>query len=132
MSPTRKMIGCSRVHPEADCLYLPDLHDGGAQSDLVRSIAELVDKGVITGVSDVRDESDRTGMRVVVEAKRDSFPQARIPAAHPCPPAEAGAPAQSISLLHTPSVQRTAVSCGRPKPGLHCASQPVLKARGGL
>ena len=105
---------------------------GGAQSDLVKSIAELVDKGVITGVSDVRDESDRTGMRVVVEAKRGSFPQARIPAAHPPPPAEGGAPAQFIGLLPSPHGRRAAVRCSWPKPDLHCASQPFLKSRGGM
>ena len=47
----------------------------GAQSDLVVSIAELVDKGVIAGVSDVRDESDRTGMRLVVETKSGIKPE---------------------------------------------------------
>lgn len=42
------------------------------QADLVANIADLVDKGTITGVADVRDESDRTGMRIVVEARRGS------------------------------------------------------------
>lgn len=39
------------------------------------NIAELVDRGTITGVADVRDESDRSGMRVVVEARRGSAPE---------------------------------------------------------
>jgi DNA gyrase subunit A len=37
---------------------------------LVEQVAKLVEGGVVTGVSDVRDESDREGMRVVVEVKR--------------------------------------------------------------
>jgi DNA gyrase subunit A len=37
---------------------------------LVEQIARLVDAGTLTGVSDVRDESDREGVRVVVEVKR--------------------------------------------------------------
>lgn len=37
---------------------------------LVEQIARLVDAGVLTGVADVRDESDRSGTRVVVELKR--------------------------------------------------------------
>lgn len=37
---------------------------------LVEQIAKLVDAGVITGVSDVRDESDREGMRMVIEVRR--------------------------------------------------------------
>lgn len=40
------------------------------QADLVVKIAELVEARVIEGVSDVRDESDRTGTRMVVEVKR--------------------------------------------------------------
>jgi sorbitol-specific phosphotransferase system component IIBC len=37
------------------------------QADLVQSIAELVESKVLQGVNDVRDESDRSGTRVVVE-----------------------------------------------------------------
>jgi DNA gyrase subunit A len=40
---------------------------------LVAKIAELVNEKRIEGVSDVRDESDRNGVRVVVELKRDAF-----------------------------------------------------------
>ena len=36
----------------------------------MEQIAKLVDDGTVTGVSDVRDESDRAGMRLVVEVKR--------------------------------------------------------------
>lgn len=39
---------------------------------LVKKIADLVQNKVITGISDLRDESDRRGIRVVVELKRDS------------------------------------------------------------
>jgi DNA gyrase subunit A len=42
---------------------------------LVERIAELVQEKDIEGVSDLRDESDRDGVRVVVELKRDAVPQ---------------------------------------------------------
>ena len=42
---------------------------------LVERIAELVQGKDIEGVSDLRDESDRDGIRVVVELKRDAVPQ---------------------------------------------------------
>jgi len=42
---------------------------------LIERIANLVRGGVIEGISDLRDESDRDGMRVVVVLKRDAFPQ---------------------------------------------------------
>ena len=42
---------------------------------LVERIAELVQGKDIEGVSDLRDESDRDGVRVVIELKRDAVPQ---------------------------------------------------------
>lgn len=40
----------------------------------IEKVAELVNQGRIEGISDLRDESDRTGMRVVIELKRDTQP----------------------------------------------------------
>ena len=42
---------------------------------LVERIAELVQEKEIEGISDLRDESDRDGIRVVVDLKRDAVPQ---------------------------------------------------------
>ncbi|MGI9952455.1 DNA gyrase subunit A [Moorellaceae bacterium AZ2] len=42
---------------------------------LIETIAELVREKKIEGISDLRDESDRTGLRVVVELKRDAQPR---------------------------------------------------------
>ncbi|KEO81229.1 DNA gyrase subunit A [Tumebacillus flagellatus] len=42
---------------------------------LVEKIAELVRDKKIDGITDLRDESDRTGMRVVIELRRDVKPQ---------------------------------------------------------
>lgn len=41
---------------------------------LVQKMAELVEQKVLEGISDIRDESDRAGMRVVVEVKRGANP----------------------------------------------------------
>ncbi|MEM9930640.1 MAG: DNA gyrase subunit A, partial [Bacteroidota bacterium] len=43
------------------------------KSTLVAKIAELANEGKITGISDVRDESDRDGLRIVIEVKRDAM-----------------------------------------------------------
>ncbi|MEM9259673.1 MAG: DNA gyrase subunit A, partial [Bacteroidota bacterium] len=43
------------------------------KSVLVAKIAELANEGKVTGISDVRDESDRDGLRIVVEIKRDAM-----------------------------------------------------------
>ena len=42
---------------------------------LIRTIAENVKDKRIEGISDLRDESDRNGMRIVIELKRDANPQ---------------------------------------------------------
>jgi DNA gyrase subunit A len=45
------------------------------KSRMIEQIAELVRDKKIEGISDLRDESDRDGMRVVIETKRDAMPQ---------------------------------------------------------
>ncbi|HIK36160.1 MULTISPECIES: DNA gyrase subunit A [unclassified Thermosynechococcus] len=42
---------------------------------LMEKIAELVNEKKIEGIADLRDESDREGIRVVIELKRDAYPQ---------------------------------------------------------
>ncbi|HEY8772803.1 MAG TPA: DNA gyrase subunit A [Candidatus Limnocylindria bacterium] len=44
------------------------------KTTLIEKMAELVGGKRITDVSDIRDESDRTGMRIVIEIKRDGSP----------------------------------------------------------
>jgi len=46
------------------------------KASLIENIAELVKNKKIEGISDLRDESDRQGMRIVIELKRDSQPNA--------------------------------------------------------
>lgn len=46
------------------------------KSEMVARIAELVKEKKIIGISDLRDESDKEGMRVVVDLKRDAKPKA--------------------------------------------------------
>ena len=45
------------------------------KAKLVEKIAELVHDKRIEGISDIRDESDRQGMRIVIELKKDVYPQ---------------------------------------------------------
>ncbi|WP_306643782.1 DNA gyrase subunit A [Sanyastnella coralliicola] len=44
------------------------------KSDMIKKTADLVNDKKIEGISEIRDESDRKGMRVVYELKRDSIP----------------------------------------------------------
>ena len=42
---------------------------------LIKSMADQVNEKKLEGISDIRDETDRTGMRIVIELKRDANPQ---------------------------------------------------------
>jgi len=45
------------------------------KTNLLEKIADLVKEGKINGISDLRDESDRDGMRIVIELKKDAQPK---------------------------------------------------------
>ncbi|EFJ11482.1 hypothetical protein SELMODRAFT_126010 [Selaginella moellendorffii] len=51
-------------------IIITEIPYGTNKSTLVAKIAELVNSKTLEGVSDIRDESDRAGMRIVVELKR--------------------------------------------------------------
>ena len=44
------------------------------KASLIEKIADLVREGKVEGISNIRDESDRDGMRIVIELKRDGQP----------------------------------------------------------
>jgi DNA gyrase subunit A len=50
----------------------------GGDAGVIRKIADLVQDKVLTEVSDLADHSDRTGMRIQVELKRDAVPQVAL------------------------------------------------------
>jgi DNA gyrase subunit A len=45
------------------------------KSTMIEKMADLVNEKIIVGISDIRDESDREGIRIIVELKKDSYPQ---------------------------------------------------------
>ncbi|HEY3192881.1 MAG TPA: DNA gyrase subunit A [Solirubrobacterales bacterium] len=53
---------------------LPFMVKKGGEGGLIAKIADLVRDKKITGISDLRDESDRNGMRLVIELKRGGDP----------------------------------------------------------
>ncbi|HET7450045.1 MAG TPA: DNA gyrase subunit A, partial [Gaiellaceae bacterium] len=50
----------------------------GGDSGVIAKIAELVNEKVLTEISDLQDHSDRTGMRIQIELKRDAVPQVAL------------------------------------------------------
>jgi DNA gyrase subunit A len=53
---------------------LPFMVKKGGDGGLITKIADLVREKKVTGISDLRDESDRSGMRLVIELKRGGDP----------------------------------------------------------
>jgi DNA gyrase subunit A len=47
----------------------------GGDSGVIKKIADLVNDKVLSEISDVKDHSDRTGMRIQIDLKRDAIPQ---------------------------------------------------------
>jgi DNA gyrase subunit A len=60
---------------ERDAIVITEIPFQVNKARLIERIAELINDKKIDGISDLRDESDRTGMRIVVELKRDAVPQ---------------------------------------------------------
>src|SRR6266480_3849359 len=60
---------------ERDAVVITEIPFQVNKARLIERIAELINEKKLDGISDLRDESDRTGMRIVVELKRDAVPQ---------------------------------------------------------
>ena len=60
---------------EADIIVVTEIPYQLNKARLIEKIADLVNEKQIEGISKLRDESDRSGMRIVVELKRDATPE---------------------------------------------------------
>src|ERR671929_426998 len=60
---------------ERDAIIITEIPYQLNKARLIERIAELVNEKKIEGIADLRDESSRDGMRIVVELKRDAVPQ---------------------------------------------------------
>jgi DNA gyrase subunit A len=60
---------------ERDAIIITEIPYQLNKARLIERIAELVNEKKIDGIADMRDESSRDGMRVVIELKRDAVPQ---------------------------------------------------------
>ena len=58
--------------PQHDTIVVNEIPYGVNKAELIKDIARLVNEKRIEGISDVNDESDREGMRIVIEVKRDA------------------------------------------------------------
>lgn len=69
------------------------------KTTLIERIAELVREGRLDSISDLRDESDRTGMRIVIELKRGSQPKRVLNQLYKYTPLQSTFGAQILALV---------------------------------
>ncbi len=60
---------------DRDAVIITELPYQTNKAGLIERIADMVNDKKLEGIADIRDESDRDGMRIVVELRRDSYPQ---------------------------------------------------------
>jgi DNA gyrase subunit A len=64
-----------RGRPDREAIIITELPFQTNKAGLIEKIAEMVNERRLEGIADIRDESDRTGMRIVIELKRDAYPR---------------------------------------------------------
>ncbi len=64
-----------RGRPDRDAIIITELPYQTNKAAMIEKIAEMVNERRLDGISDIRDESDRDGMRIVIELKRDAYPR---------------------------------------------------------
>ena len=73
-----RVIVRGRYHLEGRNIVITEIPYAVNKANLIQKIAELVKSGKIEGISDLRDESDKEGLRVVVEVKKGYNPNVII------------------------------------------------------
>jgi len=74
----RGVIRVEETEGDRQRLVIDEIPYNVTKSTLIQHIANLVNDKVMTGLSDIRDESDKEGMRIVLELKRGEIPDVTI------------------------------------------------------
>ncbi|MCU0549521.1 MAG: DNA gyrase subunit A [Leptolyngbya sp. Prado105] len=89
-----------RGRPDRDAIIITALPYQTNKAALIERIAELVNDRKIDGISDVRDESDRDGMRVVIELRRDAYARVVLNNLYKQTPIQANFGANMLALVN--------------------------------
>jgi len=73
--PTARAFVETQKKNERQSIVVTEIPYQVNKANLITKIAELVREKKLEGISDIRDESDRDGMRIVIDLKRDENPQ---------------------------------------------------------
>ncbi|BAY22605.1 DNA gyrase subunit A [Calothrix sp. NIES-2100] len=89
-----------RGRPEREAIIITELPYQTNKAALIEKIAELVNDKRIEGIADIRDESDRDGMRIVIELKRDAYPRVVLNNLYKQTPLQANFGANMLALVN--------------------------------
>lgn len=89
-----------RGAPDKDAIIITELPYQTNKAALIEKIAELVNDKKLDGISDIRDESDRDGMRIVIELKRDAYPRVVLNNLYKQTPIQATFGANMLALVN--------------------------------
>jgi DNA gyrase subunit A len=90
-----------RGRPEKEAIIITQLPYQTNKAALIEKIADLVNEKRIEGISDIRDESDRDGMRIVIELKRDAYPRVVLNNLYKQTPVQANFGANMLALVNS-------------------------------
>lgn len=90
-----------RNRPEREAIIITELPYQTNKAALIEKIAELVNDKKIEGIADIRDESDRDGMRIVIELKRDAYPRVVLNNLYKQTPLQANFGANMLALVNS-------------------------------
>ncbi|MCA1761701.1 MAG: DNA gyrase subunit A [Flavobacteriales bacterium] len=70
----RAKSNIEEIRKDREAIVVTEIPYQVNKADMIKKTADLVNDKKIDGISDLRDESDRNGMRIVYELKRDAIP----------------------------------------------------------
>lgn len=102
--PIRGVAEIETIHPrgrqEREAIIVTQLPYQTNKAALIEKIAELVNEKRLEGIADIRDESDRNGMRIVIELKRDAYPRVVLNNLYKQTPIQANFGANMLALVN--------------------------------
>ncbi|UIE37174.1 DNA gyrase subunit A [Leptodesmis sichuanensis] len=89
-----------RGRPDREAIIITELPYQTNKAALIERIAEMVNERRLEGIADIRDESDRDGMRIVIELKRDAYPRVVLNNLYKQTPLQANFGANMLALVN--------------------------------
>ena len=89
-----------RGRPDREAVIITELPYQTNKAALIEKIAEMVNEKRLEGISDIRDESDRDGMRIVIELKRDAYPRVVLNNLYKQTPIQANFGVNTLALVN--------------------------------